>query len=125
MEEITLEYALHNGKNVHNYIVSLINGIANLNDTDVEKLAWLVNNALYAGLIDRKDHDNFNDVLAKHTGHNDDDHILVANGDMFDGSRDQFRDCFFSNAYDWQIKNWCAREEWSLTIKDKVILPVK
>ena len=48
--------------------------------------------------------------------------ILVENGDMFDGTRDMFRDCFFDNADDNQIKGWCEENGWSLTIDGNVIL---
>ena len=44
------------------------------------------------------------------------DNILVANGDMFDGSRDAFRDNFFDNANNDQILGWCVQHDWSLEI---------
>ncbi len=48
--------------------------------------------------------------------------ILVENGDMFDGTREQFMNCFFSNADDEQIKIWCIENDWSLTINGEIIL---
>ena len=39
---------------------------------------------------------------------NAEDIIIVENGDIFEGTRDQFRDCFFDNANDAEIKDWCA-----------------
>ena len=48
--------------------------------------------------------------------------ILVENGDMFDGTREQFMDCFFSNANDEEIKDWCSENGWSLKIDGKIIL---
>ncbi len=48
--------------------------------------------------------------------------IIVENGDMFEGTREQFMDCFFSNANDEEIKNWCLENAWNLTIDGKVIL---
>ena len=48
--------------------------------------------------------------------------ILVDNGDMFEGTREQFMDCYFSNADDYQITEWCRENEWSLTIDNIKIL---
>ena len=39
---------------------------------------------------------------------NAEDIIIVEKGDIFEGTRDQFRDCFFDNANDAEIKDWCA-----------------
>ena len=33
--------------------------------------------------------------------------IIIDNGDVFEGSLEQFRDCFFSNASIKTIKEWC------------------
>ena len=49
------------------------------------------------------------------------DHILVENGAIFDGSRDQFMDNFFTNANNEEIKDWCFDNSWSLTIEGKII----
>ena len=45
-----------------------------------------------------------------------DDRILIDNGDMFDGTRDQFRDCFFDNANDEQIIGWSKSMGCSVVI---------
>ena len=47
------------------------------------------------------------------------DIILVENGDMFEGTRDQFRNSFFDNASDNEIKDWCQTYGYSLTINGK------
>jgi hypothetical protein len=52
----------------------------------------------------------------------DSDIILVENGEMFEGTRGQFKDCFFSNADDEQINDWCFDNGWSLNINGKTIL---
>lgn len=51
----------------------------------------------------------------------DTDTILVDNGEVFEGSRAQFRDCFFDNASNEEIIDWCNANLWSLTINDKRI----
>ena len=48
--------------------------------------------------------------------------IIVEDGDMFEGTREQFMDCFFSNAYNHQIKEWCESQGFKLKIGEKVIL---
>jgi len=52
----------------------------------------------------------------------DTDHILVENGDMFDGTREQFKDCFFDNADNFVITDWCKVNEWTLEINGVKIL---
>lgn len=47
--------------------------------------------------------------------------IIVENGEMFEGTREQFMDCFFSNADDKNIKEWCFENDWKLKIGDEVI----
>ena len=47
--------------------------------------------------------------------------IVVENGDMFEGTREQFMDCFFSNANDEEIKSWCFDNGWKLKIGDETI----
>ena len=42
--------------------------------------------------------------------------IVVEDGDIFEGTRSQFVDCFFSNADDVEIINWCAENGWKLKI---------
>jgi len=50
------------------------------------------------------------------------DRILIEDGDMFDGTRDMFRDCFFDNATDEQIESWCRQNDWNLIINGEKIL---
>jgi hypothetical protein len=52
----------------------------------------------------------------------EDDKILVDNGDMFDGTREQFADCFFSNATNNQIIDWCKSQGFSLSINGEILL---
>ncbi len=47
--------------------------------------------------------------------------IEVENGDMFIGTRKQFMNCFFSNANDDEIKDWCVDNGWLLKIDGKTI----
>jgi len=47
---------------------------------------------------------------------NMDSYITVENGDMFEGTRGMFTDCFFSNADDENIIAWCKENGWSLEI---------
>lgn len=49
------------------------------------------------------------------------DWIVVENGDIFEGTREQFMNCFFSNANDEEIKDWCFDYGWKLKINDEVI----
>ena len=48
--------------------------------------------------------------------------ILVENGDIFEGNRGQFTDCFFSNADDDQIIDWCREQGFSLQIDGIIII---
>lgn len=50
----------------------------------------------------------------------DSDYIEVDGGSVFSGTRDQFRNCFFENANDNEIENWCQENGWSLIINDIV-----
>ena len=50
------------------------------------------------------------------------DHILVENGDLFDGTREQFRDCFFSNADNNQIIDWCIVNKYTLAINGIILV---
>ena len=50
------------------------------------------------------------------------DRIIVENGELFDGTREQFMNCFFSNADDDEIKNWCSGYGWSLKINNEIII---
>ena len=40
----------------------------------------------------------------------------INNGEMFEGTRDQFEDCYFSNANDYTIKRWCIKNNLDLKI---------
>lgn len=52
----------------------------------------------------------------------DTDIIIVANGDMFSGTREQFADTYFSNATNQKIKSWCIKNKLILKInKFKII----
>jgi hypothetical protein len=52
------------------------------------------------------------------------DHIMVDHngGNIFDGTRDQFEECFFSNATDEQIVDWCRKTGFSLDINGVTVL---
>ena len=55
----------------------------------------------------------------------DDDKIFIDTVDcgiMFEGTRLQFCDAFFSNAYDEVIEEWCKENQLTLTINDRVII---
>jgi hypothetical protein len=47
--------------------------------------------------------------------------IIVDNGIMFEGTREQFMDCFFSNADDEEIKDWCFDNGNKLKIGEEII----
>lgn len=53
------------------------------------------------------------------------DHFLVEDGDIFDGTREMFMDCFFSNASNGQIIEWCFQNEFTLEINSKKIISKK
>lgn len=50
------------------------------------------------------------------------DIIIVDGGEVFEGTREQFQDAFFSNASDEEIENWCHDNGFSLDINRKVII---
>jgi hypothetical protein len=50
------------------------------------------------------------------------DHILVDGGEMFGGDRDQFANCFFDNADNEQVTQWCRESGFSLSINGVNIL---
>lgn len=52
----------------------------------------------------------------------DSDFIEVDGGNVFSGTRDQFRNWYFDNSDDDEIKDWCQKNGWSLIINDIVIL---
>lgn len=47
--------------------------------------------------------------------------IVVDNGVMFEGTREQFMDCYFSNADDEHIIDWCFDNGFKLKIDGKII----
>lgn len=49
------------------------------------------------------------------------DLIVVENGSMFEGNREQFANCYFSNADDENIIAWCRENEFSLIINGKTL----
>lgn len=50
--------------------------------------------------------------------------IIIAgeNGDFFEGTRDQWRDCYFDNADDYQITSFCLKEGLDLVINGTKII---
>ena len=44
------------------------------------------------------------------------DRIIIDNGDVFIGTREMFANCFFTNADDENIINWCKENNWKLSI---------
>jgi hypothetical protein len=48
--------------------------------------------------------------------------ILVENGGIFEGTREQFTNCFFSNATDSEILDWCRLQSFSLSINGEELL---
>jgi hypothetical protein len=47
--------------------------------------------------------------------------IIVENGDIFEGTREQFMDCFFSNGDDEEIIDWCFDNGYKLKIGGEII----
>jgi len=45
--------------------------------------------------------------------------IVIDDGDMFEGTRAEFMDCFFANADDDEIADWCLAEGCTLKINGK------
>jgi len=43
-------------------------------------------------------------------------HIVIESGDVFEGTLDQFKDCFFSNADVDSIRKWCKDQDFSCEI---------
>jgi hypothetical protein len=50
------------------------------------------------------------------------DIIILEDGEMFEGTREQFRDCFFNNAYDNVIYDWCKEQDIKLIIRDEKLI---
>ena len=44
--------------------------------------------------------------------------ITVEDGDMFEGTLEQFQDCFFSNAEPALIMDWCHEQGWKCEIRN-------
>jgi len=42
--------------------------------------------------------------------------IKVENGDVFIGTIDHWKDCFFSNPNDTNIKEFCKEQKWKVEI---------
>ena len=49
------------------------------------------------------------------------DIIIIDSGATFEGTLEQFEDCFFSNAKYESIKEWCDKNKSILEIKEKEI----
>lgn len=43
---------------------------------------------------------------------------LIDDGNLFQGTLDQFRACFFSNADEEMIRNWCNEQGFTLRVID-------
>ena len=43
--------------------------------------------------------------------------IIIEGGSIFEGTLNQFKDCFFSNATIKSICDWCVDSDYSLEIK--------
>lgn len=43
--------------------------------------------------------------------------IIIDNGEIFDGTHEQFKDCFFDNADEDSITNFCKKNNWELVIQ--------
>jgi hypothetical protein len=50
------------------------------------------------------------------------DIILIDNGEIFNGTREQFKDCFFTNAIDDNIVSWCVEQNFTLSINNKLLV---
>lgn len=48
--------------------------------------------------------------------------IEIENGDLFEGTREQFMNCFFSNADDEEIRDWCIENGYTLKINEEIIV---
>lgn len=46
------------------------------------------------------------------------DTIKINDGVIFDGTRDQFADCFFTNANNEEILSWCEENNFSFSVND-------
>lgn len=50
--------------------------------------------------------------------------FMIEGGDVFCGTLDQFKDCFFDNATVETISDWCAAHGYSLEIETQFVFPV-
>ena len=70
----------------------------------------------------KKDENNDNEPSDNESENElDSDIIIVDNGVMFEGTREQFKDCFFSNATNSEITDWCFDNGLALKINNKII----
>jgi len=46
-------------------------------------------------------------------------YYVIDDGDIFDGTIEQFKDCFFSNADEETVSNWCKQEGFTLEVVTK------
>lgn len=51
-------------------------------------------------------------------------HIIIEGGDVFEGSIEQFKDCFFDNADIDTISWWCGEHGYALEVKDVFDFPI-
>ena len=55
--------------------------------------------------------------------------IIIDDGDMFEGTEEQFRDCFFDNVSVASIKAWCEqntiRNNYEIIFSDGTVLSNK
>ena len=47
--------------------------------------------------------------------------IVVEGGDVFEGTPEQWADCFFSNAFRSVIEEFCRAEGWSVEFVDGAV----
>ena len=44
----------------------------------------------------------------------------IDNGEIFEGTVDQFKDCFFSNSSEKNVRTWCEQQGYKFEIYDLV-----
>ena len=47
-------------------------------------------------------------------------YFIIDGGAIFYGTLDQFKNCFFSNANEWMIREWCDERGYSLIVSPKI-----
>lgn len=52
----------------------------------------------------------------------DDDYITIMDGSLFVGTREQFMNCFFSNANDSEIISWCEQWDYKPLVINSIII---